>query len=125
MGMTIFGQSPECAPAALVMDQCSTFQLPSAVPRAAPHRPPTSAWLELDGRPSHQVTRPQMIALINAPSTVAMVTYWVSTRPLPIVVATAVPVRAPSRLKPAAQVMAQRGDSTLVETTVAMAFAVS
>ena len=43
MGITIFGQRPVWAPEALVTDQCSTFQLPSAVPRAAPQRPPTSA----------------------------------------------------------------------------------
>ena len=125
IGSTIFGQSPLLAPWLSVTDQCSTLQSPRAVPRAAPHSPPTSEWLELDGSPSHHVNSPQMMALSRAPKTVAMVTKWVSTRPLPIVVATAVPIRAPRRLNTAAQAMAQRGVSTLVETTVAMALAVS
>ena len=42
-----------------------------------------------------------------------------------LVVATAVPMRAPRRLVKAASRMAWRGVSTLVDTTVAMAFAVS
>jgi len=50
----------------------------------------------------------------------------VSTNPLPMVVATAVPMRcAPNRFQKAAQTIACRGVSTLVETTVAMALALS
>src|SRR5204863_7428135 len=56
---------------------------------------------------------------------VRIVTTWRSTIPFPIVEATAVPVRAPVRLKNAAIVIAWRGVSTLVETTVAMALAAS
>src|SRR6185503_19163190 len=119
------GQSPDVAPFALTTDHLRTDQLPCAVPIAAPHNPPTNAWLELDGSPSHQVKSPQMIALSNAQSTVSIETYCVSTSPLPIVDATAVPIIAPSKFQPAAQMTATRGVSTFVETTVAMAFAVS
>ena len=45
--------------------------------------------------------------------------------PFPIVEATAVPVRAPVRLKKAASAIACRGVRTFVETTVAIAFAAS
>ncbi len=38
--------------------------------RPAPQSPPISAWLELEGRPSHHVTSPQMIAASSASSTV-------------------------------------------------------
>ena len=40
---------------------------------AAPQSPPTRAWLELDGRPNHQVTRFQMMAPKRPANTVAMV----------------------------------------------------
>ena len=66
-----------------------------------------------------------MMAPSNAHSTVVMVMTLVSTIPLPIVEATAVPVRAPVRLKNAASAIAWRGVSTFVETTVAIAFAAS
>ena len=49
----------------------------------------------------------------------------VSTRPEAMVWATAAPVIAPSRLVTVASMMAWRGVSTLVPTTVAMALAVS
>ena len=84
-----------------------------------------SAWLELEGRPSHQVMRFQTMAPTRAEKIVAMVTTLVSTSPLPMVVATAVPASAPMRLKKAAIQMAWRGVRTLVETTVAMALAAS
>ena len=46
--------------------------------------------------------------------------------PCPMVLATAVPnVKAATKLKNAAQMTATRGDSTLVETTVAMELAAS
>ena len=102
-----------------------TDQFPWEVARAAPQSPPINAWLELDGRPNHQVAIFQANAAISAQSTVVIVTTFVSTNPLPIVVATAPPSRAPVRLKNAAMAIACRGVSTLVETTVAMAFAAS
>ena len=117
IGTTTFGMRPVLH---LRIDQS-----PRAVASAAPHNPPMSAWLELDGKPSHHVTRFQMIAPSNAASTVFMSTNFVSTMPLPMVEATAVPMSAPVRLKKAAIAIAWRGVSTLVETTVAIALAAS
>ncbi len=54
-----------------------------------------------------------------------MVTTFKSTIPLPMVEATAVPIRPPVRLKKAAIAIAWRGVRTLVDTTVAMALAAS
>ncbi len=48
-----------------------------------------------------------------------------STKPEAIVVATAVPMKAPPRLVTAASMTAWRGDNTFVATTVAMELAVS
>ena len=67
----------------------------------------------------------QANAAMSAQSTVVIVTTFVSTKPLPIVEATAPPKSAPVRLNNAAIAIACRGVSTLVETTVAMAFAAS
>ena len=50
---------------------------------------------------------------------------WASTMPLMMVFATAAPHMAPSRLVMAARMIACRGVSTRVPTTVAMALAVS
>ena len=58
-------------------------------------------------------------------STVVIVTTFVSTKPFPIVEATAPPKSAPVRLNNAAIAIAWRGVSTLVETTVAIALAAS
>ncbi len=117
MGATTFGSRP--------VFHFSTDQSPRAEATAAPHRPPISAWLELDGRPIHHVTRFQMMAPSSAQSAVVMLMTFVSTIPFPIVEATAVPIRAPVRLKKAASAIACRGVSTFVETTVAIAFAAS
>ncbi len=65
------------------------------------------------------------MAASRADKTVCKVTTPVSTRPLPIVAATAVPHKAPIRLHTAARHTACRGLRTRVETTVAMAFAAS
>src|SRR5581483_997759 len=67
----------------------------------------------------------QTIAPIKAHRIAPMVTMFVSTIPFPTVDATAVPVSAPVRLKNAARPIAWRGVNTLVETTVAIAFAAS
>jgi len=66
-----------------------------------------------------------MIAPINAARTVLIVTKCTSTCPEPMVLATAVPRKAPNKLKNAARAIACLGVSTLVETTVAMALAAS
>src|SRR5206468_10838846 len=117
MGTTTFGHIPAF--------HFITDQSPRAVASAAPHSPPMSEWLELEGNPAHQVAMFQAKAAISAQSTVDIVTTFVSTRPLPIVDATAPPRSAPVRLKNAAIAMAWRGVRTLVETTVAIALAAS
>src|SRR5258708_26612009 len=93
---------------------------------AAPARPPMSAWEDEVGRPPHQVRRSQ----IMAPASAAMITYCVtclgSTRPLLMVLATARPIpNAARKLNTAAHTTAHRGESTRVETTVAMLLAAS
>ena len=65
-----------------------------------------------------------------APANPAMTTYWVTSSsrimPLPMVFATAVPnKKAATKLKNAAQITASLGESTRVETTVAMLLAAS
>ena len=117
MGRTTFGQSP--------VDQRRTAHFPPEPASVAPQRPPMRAWDELDGRPSHQVRSPQAMAETSAQRSTGIVTAFVSTRPFPIVVATAVPARAPTRFQTDAQATASRGVRTFVETTVAIAFAVS
>src|SRR5438477_4428406 len=117
IGTITFGQTPAF--------HLMTDQFPCAVAKAAPQRPPIRAWLELEGKPNHQVVMFQMNAASTAASTVHIVTISVSTKPFPTVVATAPPRSAPVRLKNAAIAIACRGVSTLVETTVAMALAAS
>src|SRR3954452_7030534 len=105
-------------------DQMTTCQLRAAA-TAAPTRPPTRAWLELLGKPAHQVTRFQVIAASSAQTSNSCGATGGSTSPEAIVVATAVPHNAPTRLVQAAMITACLGESTLVATTVAMEFAVS
>src|SRR6266702_5727137 len=81
MGTTTFGQTPAF--------HFMTDQLPRAAASAAPQSPPISEWLELEGNPNHQVAMFQTKAAMTAHSTVGIVTTFVSTRPLPIVDATA------------------------------------
>src|SRR5256886_2746812 len=117
IGRTTFGHTPSFH---LITDQSFLAEA-----SAAPQSPPISAWLELDGKPNHQVAMFQPNAASTAQSTVVIVTTSVSTNPLPIVAATAPPNKAPVRLKNAAIAIAWRGVSTRVETTVAIAFAAS
>ena len=117
IGSTTFGQRP--------VDHRRTAQFPPEPASVAPHRPPIRAWDELDGSPSHQVRRPHAIAERRAHKRTGIVTAAGSTRPLVIVAATAVPESAPTRFQRDAQATARRGESTLVDTTVAIAFAVS
>src|SRR5581483_1588053 len=102
-----------------------TCQLLPAAARQAPQSPPTSACDELEGNPSHHVTRFQTIAPSRAQMRICDVTIFVSTRPDATVFATAVPQSAPRRLVTAASMTAWRGVRTLVETTVAIELAVS
>src|SRR5689334_19685866 len=93
---------------------------------AAPAYPPMSACDELVGSPKIQVIRSQIIAPVRPPNTTAKVTMLMSIMPAPTVLATAVPnVKAATKLKKAAQMTAFPGDSTRVETTVAIEFAAS
>src|SRR5438270_3433224 len=93
---------------------------------AAPAYPPIKACDDDVGSAHHQVSKSQTIAPVRP----ARTTYWVTasrrTMPLPMVFATAVPKKnAARKLKAAAQKTAKRGESTRVDTTVAMLFAAS
>src|SRR6185503_6184807 len=105
--------------------QTIAWRSPCAVARAAPQRPPISAWLELLGRPIYHVTRFQMIPPARAQATVVGLINEVSTRPEPIVLATAVPIKAPTRFQKAERRIACVVVSALVATLVAIALAVS
>ena len=109
---------------------CSVAGPPPAID--APSSPPISAWLDELGMPSRQVIRFQTIA----PTRAAMTTIWLGSTPVPglvsgltspeaIVLATAVPVSAPTKLAVADRTMAYSGLSARVDTDVAMALAVS
>ena len=91
----------------------------------APTIPERMAWLEDVGRPRYHVKMSHIIAAIRAEIIVICVIHEASTSPTPTVLATAVPVNAPTMFKTAAIVTAAFGDSTLVDTDVAIAFAVS
>jgi hypothetical protein len=70
--------------------------------------------------------RSQTVAPISPAKITAKVTIEMSTIPDPTVLATAVPkVKAATKLKNAAQMTALPGDSTRVDTTVAIEFAAS
>ena len=90
---------------------------------AAPTRPPTSAWPELDGSPSAQVATFQSSAASSpAPITSTPVAPPTVTMP-PIVSATALPTTSgPSRLKTAAISTACSGRAARVATSAAIAF---
>src|SRR5689334_1348231 len=100
------------------MFQMIACQLSLDAASAAPHKPPTSAWLDDDGRPHHQVIRFHT----TAPSSAQMMTLDptcttpVSIRPEATVLATATPISAPTRLVAAARITAWPGVSTLVAT---------
>src|SRR5262245_16453193 len=97
-----------------------------ALTTAAPANPPISACDELVGKPKYQVIRSHTIAPMSAAKITENVTMWMSTRPAPTVFATAVPnVKAAMKLNAAAQMTALPGDSTRVDTTVAIEFAAS
>ena len=104
------------------------FQLISFGPKpaiAAPTNPPIKAWDELLGIPKYQVKRFQNMAPMRAALKISGVTTSGLMIPLPIVAATAVPLKAPKKFKLAATIMAARGLKALVETEVAIALAVS
>src|SRR3954464_14882449 len=96
--------------------------LTPACATTAPASPPTSACDELDGMPYHHVIRFQVIAPSSAARTTVCVTIAGSANPDAIVLATAVPVTAPTKLKIPAIITAVRTGRTPVDTTVAIAF---
>ena len=104
----------------------STIAPPPALTRVAPTNPPTNVCDELDGKPKYQVTKFHTIAAVNAAAiTVRFITLG-STIPFPIVVATCrEKTQTAAKLKNAASETALKGDSTLVDTTVAIEFALS
>ncbi|MPM45143.1 hypothetical protein SDC9_91829 [bioreactor metagenome] len=92
----------------------------------APSTPPISACDELLGIPNHQVRRFQNIAPIMAAIIIYSFTIWADlTKSPPMVLATPVLYIAPKKLSPAAIQIAVLGVKALVDTEVAMAFAVS
>src|SRR6267142_1273550 len=81
---------------------------------------------EDEGSPAYQVMRFQAIAPSRPANTTVASTTARSTRPLPIVFATAVPnTKNATKLKTPAHTTAAVGERTRVETTVAMEFAAS
>src|SRR5262249_54146844 len=100
--------------------------VPYVIP--APPTPPSSAWVELDGRPSHHVVRFHRIAPTSPDSPIH--TYAGSFHPtvtyFEITFATPSPkIRNATKLKNAAHSTATFGDKTRVDTTVAIEFAAS
>jgi hypothetical protein len=93
---------------------------------AAPTNPPTSVCEELEGSPNHHVMRFHVIAEISAEAiTVRFITSGFIT-PFPIVWATFKGKMTNAiKLKKAAIQTAAIGESTFVETTVAIEFAES
>ena len=96
-----------------------------AATQVAPISPPNSACDELDGRPSSQVTRFQMIAPIRPPKITTGPILASSTRPLAMVLATATEMNAPTRLRTAEMATATLGRRAPVAIEVAIALAVS
>jgi len=93
---------------------------------AAPARPPTRVCEELDGRPSRQVIMFQIIAAVTAEEIRVRSTMSGSITPLPIVVATfRGKIKNARKLNVAARATADIGDSTFVDTIVAMELAES
>src|SRR3954454_15209688 len=97
-----------------------------ALATAAPAIPPTNACDELVGSPRKKVMRFQPIAPTSPANTTASVIDAGSTTPVAMVVATFVPnTRNAAKLKNAAHATAKRGESTRVDTTVAIELAAS
>ena len=92
IGITTLGHNPEGMwVAGSDVDHLITDQLLWLDARAAPHSPPISAWLELDGKPNHQVRRFHVTPASNAQKSVVMATASTSTNPVATAEATAVP----------------------------------
>src|SRR5438270_119704 len=93
---------------------------------AAPAMPPTNACDDDVGSPSQNVIRFQPMAPTNPAKTTPIVSTCWSTTSLAMVLATCVlNTRKATKLKNAAHSTAHRGDSTRVDTTVAIELAAS
>jgi hypothetical protein len=97
---------------------------------AAPMRPPNMAWEELEGRPTSQVSRFQMMAPTSPAKIMAGVMDTDPSAsplmsPLETVFATATERNAPTRLRAPAAMTAVLGLSAPVAMEVAIALAVS
>src|SRR5438552_12362943 len=104
----------------------ATSEPKPALTTAAPAKPPISAWEELVGNPQTHVLRSHAIAPMSPARITHSSTTAVSTTPLPTVRATLTPKpNAATKLKNAAQTTACAGDSTRVDTTVAIELAAS
>jgi hypothetical protein len=101
-------------------------ELHPALATAAPTKPPTRVCDELEGKPYHQVRRFQVIAATKAAAiTVRLIASGLIT-PFPIVAATFKgKIRKATKLKNAAIPTAATGESTFVDTTVAIELAES
>jgi hypothetical protein len=103
---------------------CTASAPPAA--SAAPTRPPTSAWLELDGSASTQVARFHATAPDNPAATTVTMSVDGTTMIPAIVLATAVPnTSGPATLPTEASTTAGPGRAARVATSAAMAFAAS
>lgn len=92
---------------------------------AAPMRPPNSAWEELEGRPTSQVSRFHRIAPTSAAKMTSVLRPFSLMIPPEIVLATSTDRNAPTRLRTADMATAVLGLSAPVEMVVAIALAVS
>ena len=104
---------------------CHCTACPPACASIDPTTPPISACDELDGMPSNQVSRFQMMPPASPANTTVSVTSLVSTRPLAIVAATLSDRNAPTRLSTPDSATAMRGGSAPVAIDVAIALPVS
>ena len=103
-----------------------TIELIPELAVAAPTSPPTRVCDELDGNPHHQVIKFHPMAAISAAAITVRFITSVLTTPLPMVVATFKgKIRKATKLKVDANITAEKGDNTFVETTVAMELAES
>ncbi len=113
-GMTTLETSP-----------CHSTALPPAAAIVEPITPPISACDELEGMPSSQVSRFQMMPPARPAATTVRVTLPVATRPLAMVAATVRERNAPTKFSTPETATAVRGPSAPVAMDVAIAFPVS
>ena len=93
---------------------------------AAPIRPPTRVWEELEGKPHHHVSKFQIIAAtVAAAITLRLIASGLTTPKLIVEATLRWNIKNAMNLKNAAINTAAIGERTLVDTTQAMEFAES